>query len=208
MRTHTGFRSAITPLVASHTLAAFTDSAAKGWNHRHVCSSDCGKDGAGSGYREDRVTFERVKAVISEQHPRFLLINFKEPDGSGHAKKWDEYLANIQITDEYAGQVWAHIQAEPQMKDTTTLFITNDHGRHLDGHKDGYISHGDDCAGCRKIELVAIGPDFKRGITSDVHRSQIDVAVTAAALLGLTHPGSEGKVMTELFSEPAATIVK
>ena len=189
-------------------LQILTDSAAPEWNHRHVCSSDCGKDGAGSGYREDRVTLERVKAVISEHRPRFLLINFKEPDASGHAKKWDEYLANIQITDEYAGQVWAHIQAEPQMKDTTTLFITNDHGRHLDGHKDGYISHGDDCAGCRKIELVAIGPDFKRGATSDVHRSQIDVAVTAAALLGLTHPNSDGKVMTELFSEPVAPIVK
>lgn len=189
-------------------LQILTDSAAPEWNHRHVCSSDCGKDGAGSGYREDRVTLERVKAVISEHRPRFLLINFKEPDGSGHAKKWDEYLANIQITDEYAGQVWAHIQAEPQMKDTTTLFITNDHGRHLDGHKDGYISHGDDCAGCRKIELVAIGPDFKRGIASEVHRSQIDVAVTAAALLGLTHPNSDGKVMTELFSEPTGTSAK
>ncbi len=186
-------------------LQILTDSAAPEWNHRHVCSSDCGKDGAGSGYRDDRVTFERVKAVISEQHPRFLLINFKEPDGSGHAKKWDEYLANIQVTDHYAGQVWAHIQADPQMKDVTTLFITNDHGRHLDGHKDGYISHGDDCAGCRKIELVAIGPDFKRGVTSDIHRNQTDVAVTAAALLGLTIPGSDGKIMNELFSTPFST---
>jgi hypothetical protein len=189
-------------------LQILTDSTAREWNHRHVCSSDCGKDGAGSGYREDSVTLERVKAVITEHHPRFMLINFRGPDSSGHAKKWDEYLANIKITDDYAGQVWAHVQADPQMKNVTTLFITNDHGRHLDGHKDGYISHGDDCAGCRKIELLAIGPDFNRGVTSDVHRNQTDVAVTAAALLGIAIPNAEGKVMTELFTMPSGASAK
>ncbi|MBA3697511.1 MAG: alkaline phosphatase family protein [Planctomycetes bacterium] len=189
-------------------LQILTDSTAPGWNHRHLCSADCGKDGAGSGYREDQVTLERTKAVLSKHRPRYLLINFREPDSSGHAKKWDAYLANIKTTDDYAGQVWAHIQADPQMKDVTTLFITNDHGRHLDGHKDGYISHGDDCVGCRKIELLAIGPDFKRGVTADVHRSQIDIAVTSAALLGLTLPASEGKLMSELFAQPPGADAK
>lgn len=189
-------------------LQILADCTAPEWKHRHLCSTDCGKDGAGSGYRQDPVTLERAKAVITKHRPRYLLINFREPDSSGHAKKWDEYLANIRTTDEYAGQIWAHIQADPQMKDATTLFITNDHGRHLDGHKDGYISHGDDCAGCRKIELLAIGPDFKRGVVSDVRRSQIDVAVTSAALLGLTIPGSPGKVMDELFAQSAGVDAK
>ena len=86
------------------------------------------------------------------------------------------------------------------MRDRTALFITNDHGRHLDGHLDGFVSHGDDCAGCRKIELLAIGPDFRRGVMFDQHRSHIDVAVTCAALLGLTIPGSKGQIMQELFT--------
>lgn len=191
-------------------LQILTDCAAPAWKRKFVCSSDCGKggEGVGAGYRDDKTTFERAKAVISEHRPRFMLINFKEPDSSGHAKKWDQYLANIQVTDTYAGAVWEHIQADPVMKGRTTLFITNDHGRHLDGHKDGYISHGDDCAGCRKIELVALGPDFKRGVTSDVHRNQTDVAVTAAALLGLTIPQSEGKVMNELFVVPTGAGVR
>lgn len=183
-------------------LQILTDSTAKEWKNKHICSADCGKDGHGSGYRSDEVTLERVLSVVADHRPRFMLINFRGPDSSGHGKDWDGYLANIKTTDEYAGKIWDRIQADPQMKDATTLFITNDHGRHLDGHKDGYISHGDDCAGCRKIELLAIGPDFKKGTVSDVHRCQIDVAVTAAALLGLTIPGSEGKVMTELFAVP------
>ena len=189
-------------------LQILTDSVHPEWKRKAVCSSDCGTDGIGSSYRDDKITLERAKQVISTHRPRFMLINFKEPDSSGHAKKWERYLENIRITDGYAGVIWTLIQADPEMKDRTTLFITNDHGRHLDGHQDGYISHGDDCAGCRKIELVALGPDFKRGVTSDIHRNQTDVAVTAAALLGLTIPGSAGKVMDELFVEPAGASAK
>jgi hypothetical protein len=189
-------------------LQILTDCAHPEWKRKGVCSSDCGTDGIGSKYRDDAITFERAKQVLTTHRPRFMLINFKEPDSSGHGKKWEQYLENIRITDRYAGAIWELIQADPEMKDRTTLFITNDHGRHLDGHKDGYISHGDDCAGCRKIELLAMGPDFKRGVTTDVHRSQIDVAMTAAALLGLTIPGSEGKVMSELFVDPSGAGTK
>jgi hypothetical protein len=193
---------AVWVVASKDKLQILTDSAHPEWKRKYVCSSDCGTDGIGSGYREDSVTLERAKAAITAHHPRLMLINFREPDSSGHAKDWERYLKHIGITDGYAGMIWEHIQADPVMKDRTTLFITNDHGRHLDGHKDGFISHGDDCAGCRKIELLAIGPDFKKGVVSDVHRNQIDVAVTTGALLGIAIPGSDGKVMDELFLAP------
>lgn len=183
-------------------LHILSDSNAPEWKHLYVGASDCGKSGGGvgAGYRDDLTTMERAKAVITAHRPRFMLINFKEPDSSGHSKDWNGYLANIRVTDAYAGALWQHLQADPEMRDRTALFITNDHGRHLDGHLDGFVSHGDDCAGCRKIELLAIGPDFRRGVMFDQHRSHIDVAVTCAALLGLTIPGSKGQIMQELFT--------
>ena len=183
-------------------LQILIDSNAPEWKHLYVGASDCGKGGGGvgAGYRDDLTTMERAKAIITAHRPRFMLINLKEPDSSGHARDWNEYLANIRVTDAYAGALWKHLQADSEMRDRTAFFITNDHGRHLDGHLDGYVSHGDDCAGCRKIELLAMGPDFRRGATVDQHRSHIDVAVTCAALLGLTIPGSKGQIMQELFS--------
>ena len=189
-------------------LQILTDSSSPEWKHKFVCAFDCGKGGAGvgSGYRDDLTTFEHAKAVLRDHHPRFMLINFKEPDASGHAKNWDGFLQGIRDTDRYVGQVWDTIQADPEMKDRTTLFVTNDHGRHLDGHLDGFVSHGDDCAGCRKIELLAIGPDFRRGATVESHHNQLDVAVTAATLLGLTIPGSSGRVIQELFTAPVAVV--
>jgi hypothetical protein len=45
--------------------------------------------------------------------------------------------------------------------------------------------------------LIAVGPDFKVGYRDEYPSSTLDVATTAAALLGLTLPASEGRVLEE-----------
>lgn len=171
------------------------------WSGKHLASSICGTSGNGSQYCEDSVTWERIMKLLPEHKPHVVLINFKEPDASGHAKKWESYLQGIRDTDAYAAKLWAWIQSHPDFKDQTALFITNDHGRHIDGRLDGYISHGDECSGCRHISLLALGPDFKKGKELDTPAGQIDIAVTAAEILGLKIEGSSGRVLTELFEE-------
>lgn len=54
--------------------------------------------------------------------------------------------------------------------------------------------------------LVGAGPDFRAGTQSDLPSSNLDVAVSIMHLLGLTteHP-LDGRVLTEAFSESAAT---
>jgi predicted AlkP superfamily pyrophosphatase or phosphodiesterase len=190
-------------IASKDKLQILVNSRAVGWKHQHVCSFNCGVDGAGvgAGYRDDATTLSVTKEIMLKHRPHFMLVNFKEPDSSGHANKWDNYLAGITTTDRYVGELWSLIQADPELKDRTTVFITNDHGRHPDGHLDGFINHGDDCAGCRKIELLAIGPDFKRGVVSKERCGQIDIAVTAAALLGVQLAGSPGRIMNELFTQ-------
>ena len=71
----------------------------------------------------------------------------------------------------------------PDYADKTALFITNDHGRHANGHKDGFISHGDGCASCRHISLLALGPDFKPNAIVEEAYGQIDISATIGQLL-------------------------
>jgi hypothetical protein len=55
---------------------------------------------------------------------------------------------------------WDTIQANAEMmKDRTALlFVTNDHGRHLDGHKDGFVGTALKLPRfVAKSELLAIG---------------------------------------------------
>ena len=96
-------------------------------------------------------------------------------------------------------QLWAWIQSNPDFKDRTSLFITNDHGRHAEGHLTGYVGHGDDCPSCHHIQLLALGPDFKKGAVIDTHRGQIDLAATVAEILGVKLPAGKGTVLTALF---------
>jgi hypothetical protein len=169
------------------------------WNNKYNPSTDCGKNGSLSGYRKDSITFNRVMNVLKKDQPDLLLVNFKEPDGAGHANNWPEYLKGIVDTDSLVWEVWKFIQTDPYYKDKTSLFITNDHGRHSDGWKDGFVNHGDDCDGCRHINLFAFGPDFKRDYILDKHCIQVDVPSTVAELLEFPLPDSQGKVIKKLF---------
>src|ERR1044072_8573192 len=49
---------------------------------------DCGINGPFTGYRDDSTTFTHAKNIIQTWHPDMMLINFKEPDASGHANNW------------------------------------------------------------------------------------------------------------------------
>ena len=171
------------------------------WNNLFMPSTNCGVggNGLGSGYREDSLTFKQIKTILNTHHPKLTLINFKEPDASGHRNNWNAYLNGIRNTDEYVYQIWNMIQNDTEYAYKTTMFVTNDHGRHLDGHLDGFVSHGDNCKGCRHINLFAIGPDFQKGQIITAYREQRDISATIAELMNFNFPTRKGEVMQELF---------
>jgi len=168
------------------------------WKDKYIPISDCGINGIGSGYRHDTLTLASFFNVMSEYHPKLTLLGFREPDFSGHTNSWEDYLQEIKNTDEYIYRVWNYIQNDSFYAGTTTLFITNDHGRHLDGVGDGFQSHGDECEGCRHINFFAFGPDFKEGVI-DIRREQIDIPATIAEILQFNPEYIEGEIMYELF---------
>ena len=166
------------------------------WKDQCLPSLDCGITGNGSGYRHDTITLAKFFNVMSEHYPKLTLLGFREPDFSAHTNSWQNYLQEIKNTDEYIFKIWNYIQNDPYYSGTTTLFITNDHGRHLDD--DDFHSHGDECEGCRHINFFAYGPDFKQGII-DTRRELIDISATIAELLHLNPEHIEGQIMHELF---------
>jgi predicted AlkP superfamily pyrophosphatase or phosphodiesterase len=172
------------------------------WKGRYLPSLHCGINGDGTGgYREDSVTLAEAKKALLTHAPALALINFRGPDSLGHANDWPGYLASIRAVDGYVADLWNAIQTHPTLRNTTTLILTNDHGRHDDQHG-GFQNHGDDCEGCSHVLCVALGPDFKRGLISETPRQQTDVAATLAQLLGIKMPKIAGTPMTELLARP------
>jgi len=172
----------------------------RGWVREYYPSVYTGKNGSATGYPADRLMWPIFKEILVDHKPVISIINLLDIDGWAHQNKWDRYIKSIIQNDKIARDVWETIQSDSILKDKTTLFITNDHGRHLDHVKDGYVSHGDNCKGCRKISLIALGPDFKIGTTVDNHYDLLDINATAAELLHIDMPTAKGEVIWEMFN--------
>jgi predicted AlkP superfamily pyrophosphatase or phosphodiesterase len=181
-------------------LEVLSDCIDAGWKGKYRPMRDCGVAGLGTGYRTDKVTFNKAQSVLTTDHPQLLLINFKQPDVAGHAADSSAYLKGITDTDNYIYLLWQQLQSDEFYKDKTTLIVTNDHGRHTAGHLDGFVSHGDACEGCRHIEMFAIGPDFKKNYVSNTPHEQIDISSTVAELMNFEMPNGNGKVLSDIFT--------
>lgn len=164
-------------------LHILTDTQRPDWQGTYQPSFDGGISGPGSGYRMDSLTLEAAKNVLTKHKPNLMLINFMEPDGFAHAGNSDNYLRGISRNDRYVKQLWDFLNDHSAYKNKTTLIITNDHGRHLDGIDGGWMDHGDSCEGCQKISLLALGPDFRKGSEIKNRYTLVDIAPTVARLL-------------------------
>lgn len=184
-------------------LVVLANTTESGWQDKYMPMAWCGKNGkgAGAGYGEDAETFPVIKETLARDHPHLVLINLKQPDSGGHSGKWENYIEGLKASDAYALELWNFLQADSEYRDKTALFITHDHGRHLDGVADGFVNHGDNCEGCRKVSLLALGPDFKKGAVLENQSEQIDLPVTIADLLGFEMPGLKGRVLSELYAK-------
>jgi hypothetical protein len=140
----------------------------------------------------------KVVEVMKQDQPDLMFINFGYTDHAGHiAKDILEYQEAIRNCDEQFWRLWSAIQADPYYRDTTTVFFTNDHGR----HDRDFHSHGDHCPGCEHIMLLAIGPDTKPDTVVSKETLEIDIAPTVGELLGFQTPLSTGSVITEALTQ-------
>ena len=130
-----------------------------------------------------------VKKVLSCNHPRILMINLPNVDSAGHTGVWSKYVTAIQAADSLIWNLWQTIQSDSFYKNTTTLFVTNDHGRHDDTHG-SFKNHGDRCEGCRHIICLAVGRGFQANQIITEKRIQCDITPTIGELLSLPTPFS------------------
>jgi hypothetical protein len=142
----------------------------------------------------DTTVLNRVIEVMKTDQPDIVFINFGYTDHVGHvAKDIGEYHAAILNCDEQMWKLWNAIQSDHHYRNTTTVFFTNDHGRHTHD----FHNHGDHCEGCEHIMLLVLGPDIRKGAVIEGEALQIDVATTAAELMGLQTPLATGRVLAE-----------
>ena len=151
---------------------------------------------------DDTVTTSEFLSDMALSQPVVSLLNFGSIDGMAHTGNWDAYVRQIEIADSCVAAIWQRIQGDPFFRGRTNLIVTGDHGRHADAYG-SWTDHGDGCPGCRRISLLALGPDFRDGYVSWTPCEQVDLCKTLASELGIAAPFAGGRVLTELLESPA-----
>lgn len=133
----------------------------------------------------------RFAADFAREGFALAFLHLREPDEAGHADGWmtPRYHAALAEVDRALGVV---LQAIGESRLPTTLILTSDHG----GEGTDHWTHG---APDWTVPWVCLGPGVKGATLTDV--SVVDVAPTAAALLGVKLPAMDGKVVKECLAQ-------
>jgi bisphosphoglycerate-independent phosphoglycerate mutase (AlkP superfamily) len=133
--------------------------------------------------------------MLETFHPSFFVLYLDRVDHFGHSGSWSYYTRAIELADSIVGLLWEFIESDSAYAGKTTMFVTNDHGRHTDD----FTGHDCDCEGCRTVQLLAVGPDIRQDLVSETPRTICDIVPTIGELLGFTPEKASGSVMHELL---------
>jgi len=139
----------------------------------------------------DDEVYLNLTSTMDTYNPKLIIVNFPDVDNAGHSGDWDDYLDAITNVDSLIFKLWNKIQNDSYYQNNTTLFITNDHGR----HSYDFTEHGDDCEGCQHIMLLALGERISaETIVSDT-LYQVDIAPTIGNLMSFSTPNATGSIL-------------
>ena len=159
------------------------------------------KSGGGVDGTNDAKTIYHAERVLQKFKPAVMGVTLLDIDVCH--QDFNGYLRGQQLADACVNHLWNFIQADPELRDNTTMIVLPEHGRHLfmnGNNPDSYgrsgIDHGQGDNGDRDVWMLALGPTIKQnqviaptGITQPGRASgryeTIDAVMTAAAMLGL-----------------------
>jgi len=156
----------------------------------------------------DLDVWQNARAKLLAYHPTLAVLYLADVDSYGHSGIWANYTHAIQIADSIVGMLWDFVQSDVIFQNKTTLLITNDHGRHLDGISTGFVGHGDGCWGCRHIMLLGIGAGIPQSIHTSARHTISDIAPTIGALLQFPTPYASGKPMLDVLTSIERTFAE
>jgi hypothetical protein len=146
----------------------------------------------------DELTFFITREVMREFSPRLILVNFWDMDVA-HWGSYSLYLQAITRTDRLTGMLWEEIESNPAYKGKTSLLVLPELGRDGDMNTaNGFLNHRSGDASCRNMWMLALGP----GLRGETERPvfHVDVAATAAEMLGVKTGEMAGRPLREILS--------
>jgi Protein of unknown function (DUF1501) len=130
--------------------------------------------------------------------PKVIAIVLQNADVA-HGS-YNSYVEVIRRNDQEVGAMWQAVQQDPELKDSTSMFVLPEFGRDHNLNERNGLDHGDGSEDLQKVFCIAAGPDFKQGKTIQAGANSFDVCPTVAELLGAKTPEARGKSLKQLMA--------
>lgn len=159
--------------------------------------TDFGDDGLRNP-RGDRLLTELATRAMAELKPRFMMVNYQDPDYV-HWGNPTHYTRAISIIDEGLQRLVSVADADPFYRDNTVFVITPDCGRDANPLADVPFQHHFNSRSAHEVWAVIFGPGITRGII-DRPIDQSAIAPSIAAAMGFVANRAEGGAIEGMFA--------
>lgn len=157
---------------------------------------DFGNDGLRNP-RGDRLLTELATRAMTELQPRFMMVNYQDPDYV-HWGNPSHYTRAIAVIDEGLQRLVALADADPFYRDNTVFVITPDCGRDANPLANVPFQHHFNSRSAHEVWAVLFGPGISKGVI-DRPIDQSAIAPTVAAAMGFVATRAEGQAIGEIF---------
>jgi hypothetical protein len=147
--------------------------------------------------RGDRLLTELAVRAMAELKPRFMMVNFQDPDYV-HWGNPSHYTRAIAIIDEGLQRLVSAADADPFYRDNTVFVITPDCGRDANPLAKVPFQHHFNSRSAHEVWAVIFGPGIGRGVI-DRPVDQSAIAPTIGAAMGFAATEAEGRAVEEVF---------
>lgn len=148
--------------------------------------------------RGDRLLTELALDAMSRLRPRFLMVNYQDPDYV-HWGNPSFYTRAIGVIDEGLRTLWMAAQTDPFYAGRTVFVVTPDCGRDANPLMDVPFQHHFNSPEAHRVWAVVAGVGagarIPRGRVMDRAADQTQVAATVAALMGTRMSRGEGAAL-------------
>ena len=143
----------------------------------------------------DALSYRMAKGYLQKNKPRVMWIAMVNSDDWAHADRYDRFLAYLNRTDAHIGDLWNTLQSMEEYRGTTTLIMTTDHGRGVQGSD--WSEHDITIPGSDDIWMVVIGPDTPDVgvVTTPGTVYQGQTAATLLQYLGIDYRNWDAKAL-------------
>jgi hypothetical protein len=147
----------------------------------------------------DEFTYLVAVEVMRRFAPSLLVLTFSDMEVA-HFGSYSLHLAGINTVDRLVYELWNQLQALPEYKQKTTLFVLPEFGRDFDGSStNGFFNHRQDGDSTRVTWMLCLGDTIRRAQILEDPIEQTAICPTIAGIFGLKNLDLTAKPLPGLW---------